>query len=166
MDSLRKIKVFFNSTSFCNVSPAAHAQIPHALKRMQMTGHSSRCKNKLPMNGKHMFLRGCFDLQCVCVCVCCGCTMTQRIHSSSSWESFSISQELHGIFSATTNSKLVLFNLLAWISLQKETTLWAAPSRCSLTSHAYLLMDGWDSRASYGRSFSQWCDHFIRADTV
>lgn len=69
MDSLRKMKVFFNSTSFCNVSPAAHAQMPHTLKRMQMTGHSSRCKNKLVMNGKHVFLRGCFDLQCVRVCV-------------------------------------------------------------------------------------------------
>lgn len=38
---------------------------------------------------------------------------TERIHSSSSWESRSISQTLHGIFSATTNSKLVLFILLA-----------------------------------------------------
>lgn len=53
--------------------------------------------------------------------------MWQRIHSSSSWESFSISQVLHGTFSATTNSKLVLFILLAWISLQRETTLSTNP---------------------------------------
>lgn len=46
--------------------------------------------------------------------------MWERIHSSSSWDSFSISQVLHGIFSATTNSKLVLFIFLAWISLQRE----------------------------------------------
>lgn len=49
--------------------------------------------------------------------------MWKRIHSSSSWDSFSISQVLHGIFSATTNSKLVLFILLAWISLQRDNSV-------------------------------------------
>lgn len=40
-----------------------------------------------------------------------------RIHSFSPWDSFSMSHELQNRFSVTTNSKLVLSNLLAWINL-------------------------------------------------
>lgn len=77
------------------------------------------------MNVKHLcFSTGMFDkeierLESASSSLPAG-TMWTRIHSSSSWDSFSISQVLHGIFSATTNSKLVLFILLAWNSLQRR----------------------------------------------
>lgn len=44
-------------------------------------------------------------------------SICERIHSFSSWDSFSMSHVLQGSFSATTNSKLVLFILLAWNNL-------------------------------------------------
>lgn len=157
---LRKMKLLCISFSFfCAIFhyPPEHQFLmqPYTCKWLAII-HAINLKNSLKMNVKcSRFHRygdeerksrddRVFLLQCQLVYNVKG---KKRIHSFSSWDSFSISQVLHGIFSATTNSKLVLFILLAWISLQRETALSTTPL-CSLTSQTHLLMDerdSWDS---------------------
>lgn len=58
-----------------------------------------------------------------------------RIHSSSFWNSFSISHVSQDSFSATTNSKLVLFILLAWINLWSILEIWYDTSKSFILPH-------------------------------
>lgn len=110
IDSLRRIGTFIyfflRSKWFCNVfNIAAHAS-PRASK---VIFHSCKKTPKKQTNKKlamvqekqNFFYRPAAAAQ------------RGRIRSTSSWESFSISQVVHCIFSATTNSRLVLFILLA-----------------------------------------------------